>query len=309
MKHLVLAVLLMQRLTAPDPAQMEKVSDLGYTAVPNGLQLPRNITMGAPSSVATTKNGNIIVYNRGDAPLLEFDKYGVFVRSINTGPVVRAHGMRVDGDDNIWITDVQGHTVTKLSPRGDVLMVIGVKDQPGDWNEAANRRFLNEPADLAFGPGGDIFVLQGHGKADPRVLRFDKNGKFIKTWGGKGTGPGQFDVSHSIVVDRKGLVHIADRQNRRIQVFDTDGKYVRERKYFGLPCGLSINSAGDMYMVSGYAGQIIKLDEHGSPLAATGEAGQGLGKFGEAHYLTFGAGGEIYVADTVNSALQKFVKK
>ena len=137
--------------------------------------------MGAPSSVATTSKDHIIVFNRGPFPLLEFDAHGAFVRSLGEGQVGRAHGMRVDADDNIWITDMSGQTVTKMSPSGEVLLTLGVKGLAGDWNEAANSRLFNEPTDVAIGPRDDIFVVQGHydPNPNPRVLRFDKTGKFI----------------------------------------------------------------------------------------------------------------------------------
>ena len=309
MRFAVVALLL-QALSAPDPAQLEKTADLGYTDVPHGLQLPAGVTMGAPSSVATTSKGHLIVLNRGRFPLLEFDEHGAFVRSLGEGQVVRPHGMRVDADDNIWIADVSGHTVTKMSPSGEILLTLGVKEHPGGWNEAANSRLFNEPTDVAIGPKGDIFVVQGHynTQPDPRVLRFDKGGHFITSWGGKGTGPGQFADAHSIVIDQKGQVYVADRLNRRIQIFDVDGKYIKEWKYLGLPCGLYLDRTETMYLVTGWSGQLLKLDANGKAVAATGEPGKGLGKFGEAHYLTFGPAGEIYVADTVNSFLHKFVK-
>jgi DNA-binding beta-propeller fold protein YncE len=217
--------------------------------------------------------------------------------------------MRIDAEDNIWTTDVNAHTVTKMNPQGEVQLVLGTKGQGGEWNEAAGARLLNEPNDVAIGPAGEIFVVQGHGRADPKVLKFDKKGAFLTSWGGKGTGPGQFDTAHSIIVDGKGLVYVADRQNRRVQIFDLGGKYIKEWKFAGLPCGLYIAPNKDMYLVSGFSGQILKLDANGVAVAATGEPGKGLGKFGEAHYLSFGPGGEIFVADTVNQALHKFVKK
>src|SRR6185503_1491451 len=252
---------------------------------------------------------HLIVFTRGMSPILEFDEHGAFVRAFGQGNYTRAHGLRLDADDNIWTTDVNAHTVTKMNPQGDVQLVIGTKGQAGDWNEAAGAHLLNEPNDIAFGPAGEIFVVQGHGRGDPRVLKFDKKGTFLTSWGGKGTGPGQFDTAHSIIVDGKGLVYVADRQNRRVQIFDQGGKYIKEWKFAGLPCGLYISPSKDMYLVSGFSGQILKLDSNGVAVAATGEPGKGLGKFGEAHYVSFGPSGEIYVADTVNQALHKFVKK
>jgi DNA-binding beta-propeller fold protein YncE len=305
----ILVVLLLQALAAPDPAQMEKAPDLGYVAVQNGLRLPEGTKLGAPSSVAVSSSRRLLVFNRGDHPLIEFDAEGKFVRSMGEGLYVRPHGMRIDADGNIWTTDVAGHTVTKMNPQGQVVLVLGVKGQAGEWNEAAGSRLLNEPNDLAFGPGGFVFVVQGHGRAEPRVLKFDKTGKFVKAWGGKGTGPGQFDIAHSAVVDAQGNVYVADRQNRRVQIFDSDGKYLKEWKFAGLPCGLYIGAGQQMYLVTGFAGQILKLDSNGRAVAATGQPGKGLGEFGEAHYMTLGPTGEIYVADTVNPGLQKFVKK
>jgi DNA-binding beta-propeller fold protein YncE len=315
MKILAIALLLQVAqaapgvLTGPDPAQMEKAADLGYVPVPHGLTLPDGVTMGAPSSVATNSQGHLIVFNRGPRALMEFDRDGRFVRSFGDGLYTRPHGMRLDAQDNIWTTDVTAHTVTKMSPQGQVLLTLGVKGQAGDWNEATQSRLLNEPTDVAVAPSGDVFVIEGHGRGEPRVLKFDKRGAFVKSWGGKGTGPGQFDIAHSIVVDANQLVYVADRQNRRVQIFDINGTYLKEWKYAGLPCGLFIAADKTMYLVSGFAGQILRLDPNGKALAATGQPGKELGQFGEAHYLTFGPKGEIYVADTVNAVLHKFVKK
>ena len=306
---MLIAVLLVQVLSGPDPAQMEKAPDLGYKPVEHGLRMPQGITMGAPSGVAVTKEGHLIVFNRGPFPLLEFDREGAFVRSMGAGLYVRPHGFRVDPDGNLWTTDVNGHTVTKMSRQGDVLLTIGVKGKAGEWNEAAGSRLLNEPTDLAFGANGEVFLLQGHGRGEPRVLKFDKSGRLTKTWGGLGAGPGQFDTSHSIVVDDKGLLYVADRQNRRVQIFDGEGKYIKEWKYAGLPCGLYFGPGGQLYMVSGFAGQILRLDANGRAIGATGQPGKGLGEFGEAHYMAVGPQGEIYVADTIKPGLHKFVRK
>lgn len=307
--RLLLFALLLQALSAPDPAQMEKAPDLGYIPVAPSLSLPAGITMGAPSSVAITSQGRLLVFNRGDRPLMEFDREGKLLRAFGEGLYVRPHGMRIDAQDNIWTTDVNAHTVTKMNQQGQVLLLLGVKGQAGDWNEATQSRLLNQPTDVGFGPSGEIYVVQGHGQNDPRVLKFDKTGTFITSWGGKGTRPGQFDIAHSIVIDAKGLAYVADRQNRRVQVFDSNGAFIKEWKYAGLPCGLYIARDQQMYMVSGFAGQILKLDSNGRAIGATGQPGKGLGEFGEAHYLALGPQDEIYVADTVNARLLKFVRK
>ena len=186
-----------------------------------------------------------------------------------------------------------------MNPAGDVLLTITPDDTP----------LLEEPTDLYVGLEDEIFVLVGHGQGVPRVLKFASDGSLIKSWGEPGTGPSQFDTPHSIVVDAEGLVYVADRQNRRVQIFDSEGTYIKEWAYKGLPCGLFIDADGQMYMVSGFAGEILKLDENGKALGANGQPGKGLGEFGEAHYMTMSPDGDIYVADTVRPELHKYVKK
>jgi DNA-binding beta-propeller fold protein YncE len=295
-------------LDAPDPKQMESAADLGYRAVENGLQLPDGLKMGAASSVAFTPRGTMVVFNRGTQPIMEFDASGKYIRGFGEGRYNRPHGMRIDSAGNIWTTDVQGHTVTKLSPSGEVLMTLGTRGQAGKWDEAAGTKLLYEPSDLAIAANGDIFVVEGHGRGDGRVSRFDKSGKLLKQWGGKGAAPGQFDQPHSIIV-RGNEVFVADRENRRVQVFDPDGKFIKSWAFKGLPCGLLIAPDGQMYLASGFSGQILRLDGNGKAVAMMGQPGKALGEFGEAHYLAFAPNGDLYVADTINATLHKYVKR
>ena len=288
-----------QVLDAPDPAQMEDAPDLGYRPVPHGLQIPDNLEMGAPSSVGWTSMNRILVFNRGPNPLMEFEPDGTFVRSWGQGQYDRPHGMRIDSEGHIWTTDVNADTVRKMNPEGEILLTINPDDTP----------LMNEPTDLAIGLEGEIFVLVGHGQGEPHVLKFDREGELLKSWGEQGTGPSQFDTPHSVVIDTEGMVYVADRQNRRIQIFDRDGNYVKEWAYKGLPCGLYIHSDGTMYMVSGFAGEILELDENGRAVGRNGQPGRGLGEFGEAHYMTLTPNGDIWVADTVRPELHKYVQQ
>lgn len=288
-----------QVLDGPDPAQMEDAPDLGYRPVPHGLQIPDNLEMGAPSSVGWTSMNRILVFNRGPNPLMEFEPDGTFVRSWGQGQYDRPHGMRIDSEGHIWTTDVNADTVRKMNPEGEVLLTINPDDTP----------LMNEPTDLAIGLEGEIFVLVGHGQGEPHVLKFDREGELLRSWGEQGTGPSQFDTPHSVVIDTEGMVYVADRQNRRIQIFDRDGNYVKEWAYKGLPCGLYIHSDGTMYMVSGFAGEILQLDENGRAVGRNGQPGRGLGEFGEAHYMTLTPNGDIWVADTVRPELHKYVKQ
>ena len=293
-----------QVLDGPDPHQMEDVPDLGFKAVEHGLDIPADLEMGAPSSVVWTKENHLVVFNRGPNPLMEFDAEGGFIRSWGQGDYLRPHGMRLDPEGNIWTTDVNGHTVRKMNLAGEVLLTLGQHRQPGEPEQG----LLNEPTDLTINAAGEGFILVGHGRGTPQLLKFDGNGRFLKKWGSPGTGPGQFDTPHSIVVNPQGLIYVADRQNRRIQIFDDEGSYIKEWAYKGLPCGLHFTDDNQLWMVSGFAGEILKLDENGKPLAGTGEPGKKLGEFGEAHYMTITPAGDIFVADTIKPDLHKFVE-
>jgi DNA-binding beta-propeller fold protein YncE len=305
------ATALAQRPSDPALLVPQTAPELGYVVVPNPITLPAGTTMGASASVTFDAKGHLLVLTRGAQPFFEFDENGKFIRAFGDGLFTRAHGVRLDTDGNIWATDVGAHVVYKLNPQGQVLLTLGTKGEAGEWNEAAGSRKLNQPNDVAIARNGDLFVVQGHTpgpRGDARVLKFDKTGKFIKSWGGKGKGPGQFEVAHGIAIDATGLLWVADRENQRIQIFDADGTFVRENKYAGLPCSLDIGRQ-NIYMVNGFAGQILQLDLNGKVLAATGKAGTGPGEFGEAHFIAVSPKGEIYVADSVNSALLKFVRK
>jgi DNA-binding beta-propeller fold protein YncE len=316
-RHILLALLL---CSAPlfaqrpsDPALLipEDVPALDFVAVPSAVTLPEGTTMGAAAAVAFDPKGHLYVLTRGAQAFFEFDENGAFVRAFGDKMFTRSHGLRIDADGNLWATDVGAHVVVKLNPAGDVLLTLGTRGQAGDWNEAAGTRLLNQPNDVAFAPNGDVFVVQGHtpgARGDARVLKFDKTGKFVTSWGGKGKGPGQFDVAHGAAFDAKGLLWVMDRENQRIQVFDTNGTFVREMKYKGLPCSVAIGR-DYVYMVNGFAGQLVQLDLGGKVLAATGRPGKALGEFGEAHFLAISPKGDLYVADSVNGALVKFVRK
>jgi DNA-binding beta-propeller fold protein YncE len=288
----------------------ENVPDLGYTPVPDVFKLPPGINFGPCSSVAVTARGNILVFNRGAHSLMEFTGQGKYLRSLAQGIFVNPHGLRVDEEDCIWATDTGAHFVTKMDPRGRILMVLGIKGSAREWHPAGHLRCFDEPNDVAFGPKGEIYVSQGHGKGESRVHKFDADGNFIKTWGGEGTAPGQFNQAHSVMTDGQGNLHVADRSNQRIQVFDADGNFLRESKHPGTPCGLALmRDRRHIMMAHGHAGKIIKLDLHGKVLGATGGQGKGPNRYGEAHFLALDRKEDIYVADTLNWRVQKLVRR
>jgi sugar lactone lactonase YvrE len=268
------------------------------------------MNFGGTSGIAFNSKGHIFVIHRGPLPLMEFDADGNFIRGFGDGMFTRPHGLRIDADDNIWATDVADNMVYKFAPSGRLTMVLGVKGQTGEWHPYKHLRLFHEPNEAVVGPTGDIYVLQGHGKANSLVLKFDRDGNFIKTWGGTGKGKGEFDLPHSLVFDAEGLLYIADRNNARIQVFDADGTYIRESAHPGTPCGLCMSADGHIFLAHGHTGEIMKLDLAGNVVGRMAGSGQGkaLGRYGEAHYIAESPRGELFVADTLNWRVQKYVR-
>jgi DNA-binding beta-propeller fold protein YncE len=287
------------------------VAPLPYVAVGESFKLPDGANFGGTSGIAFNSKGHIFVLHRGPMPVMEFDPDGNFIRGFGNGMFERPHGLRIDAEDNIWASDVAMNLVYKFNPSGRMEMLLGVKGRTGDWHPGGHLRLLHEPNEAVVGPSGDLFILQGHGKAESRVLKFDRDGNFLKSWGTTGSGPGDFNLPHSLVFDAQGLLYIADRNNERIQVFDADGNYVREWKQPGTPCGLFMTSDNHIWLAHGHKGRIMKLDLHGNVLGeiAGGGPGKTLGKYGEAHYIAISPRGEIFVADTLNWRVQKYVKQ
>jgi len=301
--------LLAQRPSDPALLVPQQAPELDMKPVADAFSVPAGVTMGAPASVTFLPNRHLLVLSRGQQAFFEFDERGTYVRSFGDRLFTRAHGVRLDRDGNIWATDVGAHTVMKFSPQGELLLTLGTKGEAGEWNEAAGSRHFNQPNDIAVAANGDLFVVQGHtpGGGDPRVLKFDRTGKFIATWGGHGKEPGKFEVAHGIAIDRQGQLWVTDRENQRIQIFKQDGTFVREIHYAGLPCAIDIGSQY-IYMVNGFAAQLLRLDLDGKVLAAMGKPGKGPGEFGEAHMLAVDPAGDVYVADSVNGTMQKFIR-
>jgi DNA-binding beta-propeller fold protein YncE len=221
-----------------------------YHVVENWAQLPAGMQWGQVIAVKPDAHGNLWVFHRSEPPILEFDASGKFLKSFGAGMFVQPHGLEIDRDGNIWTTDQQakdgkGQQVIKFSPEGKVLMTLGKAGVGGPGPDT-----FNGPCDVAIAPNGDIFVADGHGgDTNARVVKFSKDGNYIKEWGKKGSGPGEFDTLHSMAMDSKGRLFIADRGNSRIQIFDQDGKFIAEWKQFGRPSGLYITKNDTLYSV------------------------------------------------------------
>jgi DNA-binding beta-propeller fold protein YncE len=175
------------------------------------------------------------------APIQKFDASGRLVVSFGSGLINWPHGLGVDRDGNVWVTDGKagdgkGETAIKFAPDGRVLMTLGT---PGVAGDGPNQ--LNGPSDVLVAPNGDIFVADGHGKGtNDRIVKYSPSGKFLKTWGHHGSGPGEFDVTHGLAMDSAGRLFVADRSNSRIQIFDPDGKLLAIWKQFGRPSGVYV---------------------------------------------------------------------
>ena len=240
-------------------------------------------------------------------PVLAFQTDGSFVRSFGAdGLLARSHGMHIDREDNIWVTDVRDHVVMKLDSNGNVLMTLGTKGQSGEWDEAAGARLFSEPNDVALDSAGNVYVAQGHGGEFPRVIKFSPEGNFITQWGSRGYGPGQYVAAHSIDVDENDIIYVADRENMRIQRYDTEGIMLRTWDFDAMVCAIYWHDDGYLYITTGFDGEMAKVDNVGKVIGAIGSPGNGNGQFGEAHHLTVDDEENVYVSDVILRRVQKF---
>jgi DNA-binding beta-propeller fold protein YncE len=214
--------------------------------------------------------------------------------------VKTAHGLRIDLEGNVWTTDIGTHQVVKYNPFGKVLLTLGTKNKPGDSHD----RF-NMPADVAVSPAGDIYVADGYGNS--RVVKFSRTGKYVTEWGKKGKAPGEFHLVHAIFLDGKGRVYVGDRENDRIQIFDTDGKYLDQWRECGAPFGLFLQNGARMLVADGRGNEVRILDLRGKLLARFGQKGDEAGQFVLPHGICADSQGAIYVAEGDGKRPQKFV--
>jgi sugar lactone lactonase YvrE len=230
-----------------------------YSTIDNFFKFPEGRKVGSTAAIDIDRDGSSIwVFERCGAatcegstvaPLLKFDSSGKIVKSLGAGMFLYPHGIHVDREGNIWVSDGRGNNgkgqqVFKLNPDGKVLLTLGTAGVAG-----AGPDTFNQPSDIAVATNGDIFVADGHGgDTNARIVKFTKDGKFIKTWGKKGPGPGEFDTPHNLAFDSRGRLFVADRGNSRIQIFDQDGKFLEEWKQFGRPSGIYIDRNDVLYV-------------------------------------------------------------
>jgi peptidylamidoglycolate lyase len=303
--------------------------DLGYRLVPDWPTPPRTAA-GTPTAwnliqapgVAIDSRGRVLVLHRGAHPILEFESSGKFVRSwgdgmFSEGKVMAiapgdrapggsgysavygpagcdscgAHSVRVDPQGNIWAVDAPGQVIYKMNPQGKVIMQLGQKGVSG-----MGPNNFNLPTDVAFAPNGDFYVSDGYG--NPRVVKYTRDGKYLLQWGTRGTGPGQFQLPHNVAVDAQGRVYVTDRDNRRVEVFDSTGKFLSQWPDIGGVSAIRITKDQRIW-----TGGVLR-DLEGKVL---GKLPAEVGAAGGAHGIAVTDSGDVYVGQ-LSGVVQKFVK-
>ena len=352
MKTCLCALLLL--LAAPLFAQ-DSVPEIHFDSVPDFLKLPPGFNFGEVPGVAVNSKGHVFVFTRSNsangpafapaaAQLLEFAANGEFIREIGKGLYgwAFAHSVRIDKDDNIWAIDKGSDMVIRFDPAGRVVWVFGRRKESTDEKTKAWAHvepplphvdgLFREPTDVAWDAEGNIYISDGY--INSRVAKYDRNGDWVKSWGEKGTAPGQFRLPHSIAIDRNNNVYVGDRSNTRVQVFDTDGKFLRMFRVtvppapgsravygntpagerlaaaIGAPNSLCITPGPNQVLFLGestFPGRIFKLSLDGKVLGVIGRSGRNLKQFSGAHALACPSENEIYAAESSNWRVQKLI--
>ena len=332
------------------------VPEIKFQSVPNFLKLPADLYLGEVAGVAVNSKRHIFVFSRGNstgpaygaaaAQLLEFDPEGKFLREIghNLYAWSYAHTVKVDKDDNIWVTDKGSDMVIKFDPEGRVVMVFGRKQEASDEGTEPLKHpkpplapidgMFRQVTDVAWDSNGNAYISDGY--INSRVAKVDKNGAWLRSWGEPGEQPGQFSTPHSIAVDAQDHVYVADRGNHRIQVFDADGKFLRQITIDvpvdpnarpaignkpqlpltgnqtlapGSPWAICITPPPNqvLYSSDGYPGRIYKLSLDGKVLGMFGGSGKQLKQFGWVHEIACPSESELYVGELLNWRVQKLI--
>jgi sugar lactone lactonase YvrE len=234
---------------APNPYRLDE----GWAKLPEGRKwggvFGTSVDRDGKSVWAFDRCEGTLCADSNLAPIFKFDPTGRMVANFGAGMFVGPHGLYVDRDGNVWATDFRGrdgkgHQVFKFSPDGKLLMTLGKAGVTGTGPDT-----FNAPTNTLVAPNGDIFISDGHGgDTNARIVKFTRDGKFIKTWGSKGTAPGQFQTPHMLAMDSQGRLFVADRENNRIQIFDQDGQFIEEWRQFGRPSGVYINRNDIIYV-------------------------------------------------------------
>jgi len=316
---------------AQQKATVPNVPEIPYSSVPNFLKMPPGETLGEAIGVATNSKGHVFVYIRSATTRLwEFDKNGTFVKEIGKGyyGFEFAHSVRVDPQDNIWTVDEGTNTVTKFSPDGKFLMVIGHRPPAVDGvvatvfgaNAPAQKYIFCRPTDVGWDPQGNIFVSDGY--CNNRVVKYDRDGKFLAQSGSEkaGSEPGQYNLPHGLQVDGHGHVWVADRTNNRYQELDNDLKPVKQYTNLGTGWTVCVSAGPHQYVFASNSnpngngpgtwastGEIYKMELDGTMIGKFGHASKEFGGFQVVHMMDCRNPNEIIVGEIESWRVQKLM--
>jgi streptogramin lyase len=337
---------------AVSPAFAADVPEIPFDSQADFLKLPTDMYLGEASGVAVNSKKHIFVFSRGNttgpayaataAQLLEFGPDGKYIREIgkNLYAWSFAHDVRIDKDDNIWAIDKGSDMIIRFNPAGRVTMLFGRKKEASDDGAEAWKRVnpplpaidgqFRQPTDVTWDNDGNIYISDGY--INSRIAKYDKNGDWVKQWGGPGKGPGEFNTPHGIASDAQGNIYVADRNNDRIQVFSGDGKFLREMKIDvpvpagarpwmgnpitasspanqqpGSPWTICITPGPTQYIYTSdaFPGRIYKMTLDGKVVGVLGKSGRQPKEFGWIHQLACPAENELYAAEILNWRVQK----
>src|SRR5207253_4941722 len=335
------------------PLFAQQPPEIRFQSVPDFLKPPPDLHLGEATGVAVNSKGHIFVFTRGNtagpaygasaAQLLEFTPDGEFLREVGHHLYAWsfAHTVKVDREDNIWATDKGSDMVIKFNPEGRVLMVFGRKQEASDEGTEPLKHvkpplppvdgMFRQVTDVAWDAAGNAYISDGY--INSRIAKVDKEGNWLKSWGEPGDQPGQFNTPHSIAVDTHDNIYVADRGNRRIQVFDTAGRFLRQFAIDlptpadarpaignkpsattgtmapGAPWAICITTGPNqvLYSSDGYPGRVYKLTLDGKVLVVLGESGNQLKQFGWIHEIACPSATELDVAELLNWRVQKLI--
>ena len=291
-----------------------------YDVDPSWPKYPDDVSQqGWVSGMAVDDKGQVWFFKKGPNPVQVYTADGQFVRTWGKGLFVDPHHLRIDGEGNIWVADFGGHVVQKYTPEGKLLLTLGTPGESGD-----DETHFFRPTDMAITPEGDVFITDGYGNR--RIVHFNRQGRYVKSWGSYGSEPGQFVLPHAIALDSKGLLYVADRNSGRIQIFDQQGNFIDQWENIIMPWGISINAQDEIWVCGSsphwwyrdgaykeYKDQVfVRFSTDGRvrqvysiPLGEKDnlKPGDGIG----VHCIAQDSNGNLYVGDIYGERAQKFV--